>query len=385
MIAAEQKFAKELNRDIGTVEAEVLATLAGAKVQQSIIDAMARPAEAPSRGRTTGRSSSPTSASTTASRSIATTANCSTRWQEFGVPPEIIVAIIGVETSYGRTRQVPRPRCAVTLAFHYPPRADFFRGELGQLFLLGDTHLAYPIDELKAPTPARWAGDSSCRPASRSGRATTTATDASICGLRCRTSSRASPTISRAWLEAGKPVAVRAHSAENARETRNRRTRSRSIPMQQMAPGATRPCMSMRKPPRLRLLKLEGETAPRYWLTFHNFYVISRYNRSPLYSMAVWQLAERNRRASGASRRREKPWCLLCSRYSRWRLRLTRPRDRSHARAPPTTNRRFKRPRLDTARRNLLPQSERYRQDATTARGTAGFRRRQARRTSAEA
>ena len=63
--------------------------------------------------------------------------------------PEIIVAIIGVETSYGRNFGSYQVLDAlVTLAFHYPPRSQFFRGELRQLFLLGDTHMAYPIDEL---------------------------------------------------------------------------------------------------------------------------------------------------------------------------------------------------------------------------------------------
>ena len=54
-----------------------------------------------------------------------------------------------METSYGRNVGKWRVLDAlVTLGFHYPPRAKFFRGELRQLFLLGDGHLAYPLDEL---------------------------------------------------------------------------------------------------------------------------------------------------------------------------------------------------------------------------------------------
>ena len=64
--------------------------------------------------------------------------------RDTGVPAEIIVAIIGVETSYGRITGSYRVLDALaTLAFHYEPRAPFFRGELKQ-FLQLDGQLPLP-------------------------------------------------------------------------------------------------------------------------------------------------------------------------------------------------------------------------------------------------
>ena len=57
--------------------------------------------------------------------------------RQYGVPPQIIVAILGVETRYGSYRGKHRVIDALrTLAFDYPPRSDFFRSELEQYLLL---------------------------------------------------------------------------------------------------------------------------------------------------------------------------------------------------------------------------------------------------------
>ncbi len=103
-----------------------------------------------SRGRTTGRSSSPTSASTTASRSIANIATLLERTaRQYGVPAEYIVAIIGVETNYGRnTGKYKVLDALVTLGLYYPPRANFFREQLKTLLELPDSQLGGPIDTL---------------------------------------------------------------------------------------------------------------------------------------------------------------------------------------------------------------------------------------------
>ena len=65
----------------------------------------------------------------------------------FGVPKEIIVAIIGVETIYGRhTGRFGTFAALTTLAFDYPPRAPLFRRELEELLLLAREEKRSPLD-----------------------------------------------------------------------------------------------------------------------------------------------------------------------------------------------------------------------------------------------
>ncbi|HKE46646.1 MAG TPA: lytic murein transglycosylase, partial [Rhodanobacteraceae bacterium] len=127
-------FAADVAKSGGPAADAVLATLATANVQQSILDAMARPAEAkPWKDYqpifVTDKRIEDGVAFYRENRALLERIG-----KEYGVPPEVIVAIVGVETSYGRITGKYRVLDALsTLAFHYPPRAAFFRGELKQL------------------------------------------------------------------------------------------------------------------------------------------------------------------------------------------------------------------------------------------------------------
>ena len=69
--------------------------------------------------------------------------------KETGVAPEYVVAIIGVETFYGRITGKYRVIDALsTLAFDYPPRADFFKGELAQFIALSKEEQLDPLTTL---------------------------------------------------------------------------------------------------------------------------------------------------------------------------------------------------------------------------------------------
>ena len=88
-----------------------------------------------------------------------------------------MVAILGVETKYGRITGKYRVLDALaTLAFDYPPRSDFFRSELAQFLLLAQARTTSTRSRSWAPTPARWARRSSCPRATVATRWTPTAT-----------------------------------------------------------------------------------------------------------------------------------------------------------------------------------------------------------------
>ena len=294
MVGDDQRaLAAEIAKEGGPDEASVLATLATVKIQQSILDAMARPAEAKP-----WRDYRPIFV--TDKRVVDGVAFWRDNRElveriakEYGVPPEIIVAIIGVETGYGRNTGKYRVIDALsTLAFAYPPRAPYFRGELKQLFLLGNQHLAYPIDELRGsyagamgwgqfmPTSiAKWAKDED-----GDGRIDLWNSVPDILA------SVANYFAAHGW-ESGEPVAVRAQPAADARAIKPDGIEP-VYPVQQMEAWGYAPLSHVDAALASTLLSLDGDVGPEYWLTFRNFYVITRYNKSPMYAMAVWQLAQ---------------------------------------------------------------------------------------------
>lgn len=213
--------------------------------------------------------------------------------RRYGVPREIIVAILGVETVYGRnTGRFPALAALATLAFDYPPRAELFRRELEQLLLLAREQRRSPLSwrgsyagalglaQFLPSSYRRYAVDFD-----GDGRIDLGASPADAIG------SIAHFLGEHGW-EAGAPVAVPAQA--NADDPAML-VRAGIVPSLSPADLHSHGVTSAMPPEPGRSSALIDLASPdeavEYWLGFQNFYVLTRYNRSSFYAMAVHQLS----------------------------------------------------------------------------------------------
>jgi membrane-bound lytic murein transglycosylase B len=215
----------------------------------------------------------------------------------YGVPEEIIVAIIGVETEYGRNTGGFRVfEALATLAFKYPPRAEFFRTELEQFLLLarennldplavkGSFAGAIGIPQFMPGSQRRYAVDFDGDQRVDLGNSVDDAIGSVGRFLE-----------QHGWL-AGQPVAVPAMTAGVPDEALLQAGLRPSLKAAELAEKGIRAAIDPQATVALIDLVSPGHET-EYWLGFENFYVITRYNRSSFYAMSVFQLAEeiRNR------------------------------------------------------------------------------------------
>jgi membrane-bound lytic murein transglycosylase B len=209
-----------------------------------------------------------------------------------GVPPEYIVAILGCETRYGRiTGKGLVLDSLATLAFDYPPRSDFFRGELLQFLLLArEAHLdprtvkgsytgAMGAPQFMPSSYRRYGVDED---ANHHIDLWNDWRDifASVANLLRQNGWQTdAPVLAEAELlpDAPPPVAPRTLDLTTTLDA----LKSLGIITRSDLPGAT-PAV---------LIAAEQATGPAYRVGFGNFYAISRYNRSARYAMAVDDLA----------------------------------------------------------------------------------------------
>jgi membrane-bound lytic murein transglycosylase B len=222
---------------------------------------------------------------------------------EFGVPAEVIVAIIGVETLYGRNTGSYRVIDALsTLAFDYPRRAEYFRGELKQFLLLAREQGVSPLEPKGSFAGA--AGLPQFMPSSIRTYAVDYDGDGRIdlAGDVADAIGSVANYLARHGWQPDQPVMQAVRLDPETQDTVSRLldggvTERRSIVawVREGVLGFPIPGDLSADP--VGLLMLEGAAEASYWMVFSNWYVLTRYNRSRLYASAVWQLAQAVRAA----------------------------------------------------------------------------------------
>jgi len=233
--------------------------------------------------------------------------------ERYGVPAEVIVAILGVETFYGRNTGKYRALDALsTLAFDYPRRSTFFRGELKQFLLLARELGISPLaakgsfaGALGVPQFMPGSYRSYAVDFDSNGRADLWTSAADVVG------SVANYLARHDW-QPGQPVLLAARLADGTRDEVLRRLDG-GLSERRAADAWAADGVTMADPPEglapdpVGLLLLEekagGAEGASFWIACNNFYVLTRYNRSRLYAAAVWELAKAVRAARGAAAR----------------------------------------------------------------------------------
>ena len=264
-----------------------------AERQQSILDAIARPAEKTKpwyeyrKIFLTERRIREGAAFWDANASVLETVA-----ERTGVPSEIIVAIIGVETYYGRISGSYRVIDALaTLAFDYPRRSAFFTRELEQFLVLAWESNKDPLAMKGSYAGAMGYGQ--FMPSSYRAYATSfeggSAPDIWD-DVADAISSVGNYLKAHGW-RAGDGVVVDAIADEAEPEIFDTGLKP-SLSVAELALAGVRPVEALMPSTVVTPLRLEEQNGPRHWLGLQNLYVITRYNHSAMYAMAIWELSQ---------------------------------------------------------------------------------------------
>lgn len=209
-------------------------------------------------------------------------------WQVYGVQPEIIVGIIGVETRWGRVMGKTRILDALaTLSFNYPRRAEYFSGELETFLLMARDEQDDPLN-LKGSFAGAM-GYGQFMPSSYKQYAVDFSGDGHInlWDPVDAIGSVANYFKAHGWVK-GDQVAVMANGQApglpNGFKTK--------YSISQLAAAGLTPQQPLGNHQQASLLRLDVGTGYQYWYGLPNFYTITRYNHSTHYAMAVWQLGQ---------------------------------------------------------------------------------------------
>jgi len=293
------KFVELMVREHNFSQDDVLSLLSKAEKKQAILDAISRPAEKTKEWFEYRKIFVQESRINQGVEFWQTNKKDITRAAEFfSVAPEIIVAIIGVETRYGRHAGRYRVLDALsTLGFDYPKRGRFFRGQLKEFMLMVREQQQDPLTLMGSYAGAMGYGQ--FIPSSYRSFAVDFDGDEKIDiwqNTADAIGSVANYFSAHKWIEGG-PVLTRARISDDYDKS--------------LLNAKTRPNMSLREleskgfssvgpvdDAELKAVPLMfvGDHGKEFWLGFNNFYVITRYNRSHLYAMAVWELSQEVRK-----------------------------------------------------------------------------------------
>ncbi len=215
--------------------------------------------------------------------------------KQYGVPAEIIIGILGVETQYGQHKGKFKVLDALTtLAFNYPERAEFFRSELENFILLAhEEHLnaltltgsyagAIGMPQFMPSSYRRFAVDFD-----GDGKKDLTGNTADTIG------SVANYFANHEWRPGQAVIAGAKIQGDAYRGLLEQGIKPQTSLSNFAGYGVT--ITDAPLPPATELgalIELETTQGPEYWVGLQNFYVITRYNHSPLYAMAVYRLAQ---------------------------------------------------------------------------------------------
>ncbi len=208
-----------------------------------------------------------------------------------GVPAAIIVAIIGVETQYGQNTGHHRVIDALsTLAFAYPPRSKFFRSELEHFLLLCREERIDPLTPTGSYAGAM--GMPQFMPSSYRNYAIDFNGDSrrDIWHNPSDVIASVANYFAKHGWQAGQPVAfqIRDEVHKSPKSFPSIKESLSFVKSNSINSNISKPLLS---PKKAKIIAFEQENGEELWDALDNFHVITRYNHSPLYAMAVYQLS----------------------------------------------------------------------------------------------
>jgi membrane-bound lytic murein transglycosylase B len=287
-------FIDEMVTRHGFKREEVTQLLAKAERQQSILDAIARPAEQAKPWKDYRRYFVTQDRIVQGAAFWREHADALARAErETGVPSAIVVAILGVETRYGRNAGNYRVLDAlVTLGFDYPPRADFFRNQLVEFLLMAREQKL--LAERMLGSYAGAMGYGQFMPSSYRKFAVDFDGDGVvdiINDIDDAIGSIANYLKAHGWQRNG-PIVAKVAVPQPLPEGLLKPALDPVTPVAEFRRKGVTATQPLPDNAGAALFMLEGDNGSEYWLGLNNFYVITRYNRSQLYAMAVLQLSE---------------------------------------------------------------------------------------------